>query len=181
MSECNAAKTVQPDLATWTEGLEKILRAQIDGYQKLLACMSQKRQAIRSARLESIRDVSTLESALMQRLLDLEKRRADLTHHLGGLLSPNEKRPVTISEITADSRIPEQQRDRIAVFAAQLRELLSQVKRESSIVRTAAEMLARHMSGIVQSVHAALSRTRVYSARGGLQSVGALSVIDLKS
>lgn len=184
MSARNAATPATPpssDMRTWSDGLEKILRAQIEHHEKLLACINGKRQAIRAAQIDAMRDISTQENAIMQRLMEFEKRRVDLIQHLSGLVNPGEKRTLTVSEIAADSRIDSAQRERMLALAAQLRDLLSEVKRESSIVRHAADALARHMSGIVLSVHSALNRTRVYSARGGLTPVGAVSVIDVKS
>jgi hypothetical protein len=70
----------------------------------------------------------------------------------------------------------------LAAYADQLRSLIAEVKRQSSIVRNAAEALSRHMSGIVQTVHSALSRARVYSHRGQINlGVQLESSLDLKS
>jgi hypothetical protein len=69
---------------------------------------------------------------------------------------------------------------KLAVLAAQLRSLVDQAKKENSVVRSAAESLARHMAGIVQSVTGALSGTGVYGRQGRLRDGTALaSGLDL--
>ena len=57
---------------------------------------------------------------------------------------------------------------RLAALADQLRATVEDVRRVSAVVRKAGDALARHMSGLMQTVHSALSRARVYSRRGQL-------------
>jgi hypothetical protein len=71
---------------------------------------------------------------------------------------------------------------RLESVRAALRDLIDLVKRESSVVRQAAERLSAHMAGILQSVHSALAHANLYS-RGGRIAVGAnvMSSLDIKS
>ena len=56
------------------------------------------------------------------------------------------------------------------------------MRRESSIVAAAAQALARHMSGIMQSVNGALSRVGIYERRGRIAVGSQLDYcIDMKS
>lgn len=162
------------------DGLEHILRSQLDGHQRLLKCIERKRQAIRTADITSVTSICSDENAVLLRLTELEKHRLELLGHLTQMTNPKASVPLTLNEIAQTADEPQQ--SRMLALAAQLREALEQVKRQSSIVRAAADALARHMSGIVQTVHSALSRARIYGHRGNIALGAQLqSIVDLKS
>ena len=84
----------------------------------------------------------------------------------------------TVSEVVA--AVGEADGSKLAVLATQLRELVERTKREHSVVRAAADSLARHMAGIVQSVTGALSGTGVYGRQGRLRDGSSLAAgLDL--
>jgi hypothetical protein len=186
MSVRNAERHAVNDAQVWLDGLEKLLRAQLEGHQKLVACIARKQQAIRTADLKPIQHICSEEAATLKRLNEHEQRRLELIAHLGGLLKLRPETgssTVTVSQIAKHEHVAEPQRARLLAFATQLREVLADIKGQSSIVRTASEALARHMSGIVQTVQSALGRAGVYGQRGTLQSSStiATSMLDLKS
>ena len=80
------------------------------------------------------------------------------------------------------ARIPEPMRARIDLARSELKEKLETARRESSVLRQAAERLSAHMAGILQSVHSALAHANIYS-RGGRIAVGAnvMSTLDIRS
>ena len=53
-------------------------------------------------------------------------------------------------------------RSRLVKVADELRRLIAKTRSASGVVRTAAEALARHMQGIVQSVEVVIGRTGNY-------------------
>jgi hypothetical protein len=160
--------------------LEHVLRAQLDGHQRILTCIKRKREAIRQADIAEVDRICADENTILKRVSEFEKHRLELVGRSTLAISPRASVPLTISEIS--SAAPEPLRTTLAVLGAQLREALMDVKRESSIVRAAAEALSRHMSGIVQTVHSALSRAGVYGARGSMSlGVQLHSAVDLKS
>jgi hypothetical protein len=162
------------------DAMERILRDQLELHRNLLQCIARKKHAIRTADIASVTKICGEENGIVQRLAESEKQRLALVGKLTQFINPKAQTPLTIVDIASLS--PEPQRSRTVVLAAQLREILQQVQRESSIVKNAAETLSRHMSGIMQTVHAALSRARVYGHRGRI-AVGAQmpSVLDIKS
>jgi len=168
------------DVPTKLDLLEKILRAQIEIHHRLLDFIERKREAIRTADLSQIESLCQQENVVAQKLAALEKHRLDLVGQLTMVFQPKAERPLTMTDIAM--RLAEPQQSRLTALAAQLREDLTKVKQQSSIVRAAAETLARHMSGIMQSVNSALSKARVYGQRGRLV-VGAQvqSIVDFKS
>lgn len=162
------------------EGLERILRDQLAMHRTILQCIARKKHAIRMADMTGVSQICIEENAIIQRLAESEKQRLALVGKLTQVIRPSASQPLSVMEIVAEA--PEPLRSRVAALAFQLRESLQQVQKESSVVKAAAETLSRHMSGIMQTVHAALSRARVYSHHGRI-AIGthAPSVLDIKS
>ena len=169
----------EPDSRVWMEGFERLLGTQIEAHQRLLECLGRKQQAVRTANLNAVNEIFTEENAILLRISEMEKRRLELIARLAGATDPAE---IRLSEFVARWAIDEPQRTRLLALGAQLREAIAEVKKQSSIIRAAAETLARHMGGIVQVVQGALSRAGIYGNRGRIQ-LGAQvqSAIDLKS
>ncbi len=64
----------------------------------------------------------------------------------------------------------------------ELRSTIEEVRGSSRIVRAAADALARHMGGLLQTVQSALSRARVYSDQGRIATGAQYQFcLDLKS
>ena len=184
MSARSAERSSSNDVQTWLDGLEKLLRVQLEAHQKLHACIARKALAIRTADMQSIQGICAEESAILKRLNENERRRVELIAHLGRLFNSHlsGRSALTITAIANHGNVHESQRVRLLGLAGQLRELLADIKAQSSIVRSAADALSRHMSGLVQTVQAALSRAALYGHRGTLQTSGATtSMLDLKS
>jgi hypothetical protein len=160
--------------------LERMLRAQLDGHQRLLKSIESKRQAIRAADIDAITAQCAQENQILQKLGEVEKRRLELTGRVTAALKPQAERPLKVSEIAEVAGEPN--KTRLLAISAQLREVIGEVKKQSSIVRSAADALSRHMTGIAQTVNTALSRARVYSSRGRI-AVGTQlqSMVDLKT
>lgn len=169
-----------PDCAALITALERLLRQQLEGHQRLLICIERKRQAIRDADIERVTAICREENIIVQRLTETEKQRLELLGHLTSTLQPQADKPLAVIEIARSA--PEPQQSVLIALAAQLREVLMEAKRQSSMVRAAAQALSRHMSGIVHTVHSALSRARVYSHRGTITlGLPVQSTLDLKS
>ncbi|UCD76189.1 MAG: flagellar export chaperone FlgN, partial [Phycisphaerales bacterium] len=155
-------------------------RALLEGQKKLLACMERKRQAIGRADIGAITEICTEENALAQRIGELEKHRLRLVGAMTEAIDPAAARPATLGQIV--EVLEEESGRRLLAIGAELREAVGAVRKQSTILRSAADALARHMSGIAQTVHSALSRAGVYG-RGGTVAMGAQLEfsVDLKS
>lgn len=160
--------------------LEKTLRALLEGQKKLLACMERKREAIRRADIGTVTETCQQEHTLTQRMSELEKHRLWLVGALTEQIDPKAERPATLAAI-ADP-LEEEPQQRLLAIGAELKDSVREVRRQSTVLRSAAEALARHMSGIAQTVHSALSRAGVYG-RAGKVALGAQMEfsVDLKS
>jgi len=181
----NAPRALKPPLAATDvverlDLLEKILRAQIEIHHRLLDFIQRKKEAIRTANLAQIESLCQQENVVAQKLTALEKHRLELVGQLTHVFQPKADRPLTMTEIA--TRLPEPQQGRLTALAIQLRDDLTRVKQQSSIVRAAAETLARHMSGIMQTVNSALGKARVYGQRGRLVvGTQVQTIVDFKS
>lgn len=175
--------TITPDttsLATLADALEKLMRALVDEHARLLQILHKKKEAVRHARIAAVTALCDEERRMLQRISEIERHRGELTRRAGAMLGVSAGEPVTISRIA--EAIAEPESGKLKHTAAQLREAVLGVRHESSVVRAAAEALARHMSGIMQTVYSALSRAGVYGRKGHL-AVGAQleSSVDVKS
>jgi hypothetical protein len=168
------------DLSAPLDRLMRILAAQVERHRRLLACIEHKRGAIRTADIEGITRLCQAEQRIAHRLGELEKQRLALVGRFTELVSPKAAKPLSLQEIAALAD-PERRR-RLEALAVTLRDLIGRVRRESSIVTAAANALSRHMTGIMQTVNAALSRVGVYERRGRI-AVGAQMdfCVDVKS
>ncbi len=144
--------------------LEQILRRQLEAQHELLGCVGNARAALRGADMESLHSACEQEHAVTHRLTELEKERLELVGRLTEKLAPEAVRPLTMSRIT--EAFEEPARGRLSRLGGELKAAVREVRDASSVVRTAADELARHMAGIFQAAQSALSRARVYSARG---------------
>lgn len=169
-----------PSVATQAEAMEKLMRGLIDEHARLLQCLERKREAVRQARLSDVNAHCDEEHRIIQRMNDFERHRRDLVRRIGNALQVPRNEDVTISRIAG--AVPDPLRTRLEAGSAQLRDAVLEVRKQSSVVRAAAEALARHMSGVMQSVHSALSRAGVYGRRGHLAMGTQLEFnVDVKS
>jgi hypothetical protein len=147
-------------------------------YAELLELVRARREAVRVADLARFTRLADGESRILARLHELDRVRVAEARALAGRLglAPD----ATLADIAA--RLPEPLRARVDLARSQLKETLETARRESSVLRQAAERLSAHMAGILQTVHSALAHANVYS-RGGRIAVGAnvMSSLDIRS
>ena len=160
--------------------LEQILRSQQQDYEKLGQLIERTRQAIRKADINAIADLCQEENTIAQHVTELEKARLILAGKLTETLDPTASKPLSISEVA--QAIDEPNRSRMLQLSDELRSTVEEVRGSSRIVRAAADALARHMGGLLQTVQSALSRARVYSDQGRIATGAQYQFcLDLKS
>ena len=146
--------------------LEENLHRQLKAHRQLLACIERNREAIRRADMKQIRSICEQENTVAQHLAELEKVRLVLVGRVTERLEPDAGEPVSMGRIAEALDGPAA--GRFEALAAQLRAMIKEVRTASAVVRTAADALARHMGGLLQTVHSALGRAKVYGRRGML-------------
>ncbi len=148
--------------------LEDNLRRQLESHRELLTCIERTREAVRRADMQLIRSICEEQNTVAQRLAELEKVRLALVGKLTERLEPDAERPVSLSRIA--SELDEPSGGRFETLAAQLKHAVEDVRKASTVVRTATDALARHMTGLMQTVQSALGRATVYGRRGRLET-----------
>ena len=164
----NTTTTDRTDLRREIRLLEETLRRQLEAHKLLLACVERNREAIRQADMQQIRSICEEQNTIAQGLAELEKVRLTLVGRLTERLEPDAQQPVSLGRIAAE--LDESASGRFEALAAQLKHAVEEVRKASAIVRTAADALARHMSGLMQTVQSALGRATVYGRRGRIET-----------
>lgn len=146
--------------------LERIMQCQLEAHRHLRDCIERSREALRTADMAAIEADCKQQHDAAQRVAELEKTRLVVVGRLTETLSPGADAPLTVTQIA--ERLDDPQHRRLVALADELRGVVEDVRKSSSIVRIAAESLSCHMSGLMQSVHTALSRVQLYGRRGRL-------------
>ncbi len=162
----SAHATTIDDLGREITVLEDNLRHQLDGHRALLICVERNREAVRHADMQQIHSICERKNEIVQQLSELEKQRLMIVGRVTEHLEPDAERPVPLDRIAA--ALEEPARGRFEVLAAELRSAIKDVRTASAVVRSATDALARHMSGLMQTVQSVLGRAKVYGRRGRL-------------
>lgn len=160
----NISKDRNGHLDAPLQRFECILSSQLELHGRLAVCIERKKECIRQAQIDSVAEICEEENEIVQKLGELEKTRLTLIGELTESLRPEASVPLTLIEIVGMAE--DEQAGRLISLRDELRERVKQVRRESSVVRIAADKLNRHMIGILQSVRSALSGAGVYEQKG---------------
>jgi hypothetical protein len=166
--------TTLPDEKTL---LEDNLRRQLDGHRRLLDCIERTREAVRRADMDDIRSICGEQHAIAQRLAELEKQRLAIVGILTEKHAPDADAPMSLTEIAEVFDEPK----RLSSLASELKSVMKDVRSASGVVRAAAQSLATHMTGLMQSVQSMLGRAPVYGRRGRIESVPSQYCLDVRS
>ena len=162
----NARPTIIADLGREITLLEENLRSQLEGHRTLLTCIERNREAVRQASMQQIHSICEQKNEIVQHLSELEKQRLMVLGRLTERLEPDAERPIPLDRITA--ALEEPARGRFEVLGAELRAAIEETRTASAVVRGATDALARHMSGLMQTVQSVLGRAKVYGRLGRL-------------
>jgi uncharacterized membrane protein len=146
-------------------------------YEALLALVARRREAIRVADLDALDAALREERATTASIAEFDRRRSELA----GALARRLGLPTTASASDIAARLPEADGERLRFHAGRLRAAIEACRRESGIVRAAAEALAQHVAGVLASVHAFLATNPTYGRGGRLAGAAPLRTVDLRS
>lgn len=146
--------------------LEAILAQMLDEHDQLDKLLVRKREALRQADHDLIIACSEQENHRVQAIAELEKKRAALVGELTLMLQPTAAEPMRLLELA--QQLPEPARGRLLVRREALRKRMIEVRERSNVVQRAAQALAQHMHGLVQTIGTAMSGAGAYAAGGRL-------------
>lgn len=180
MSQCDELQVVTPEVVELVGLLERILCAQHDDYKKIAKLIERKKEAIRNANMQAITGICKEEHVVAQHATQLEKQRLVLIGELTSRLQPDASEPLTVSRIA--SVLEEPDCDRVLELANALKQTVKEVRQSSSVVRKAADALAVHMGGLLQTMQTVLSKAQVYSQQGRISAATQSQYcLDIKS
>ena len=154
-------------LAEGFQRLEELLDTQCGHYRKVEELVDSQREALRVADVSALSNASNAERELLEAIGRLDSRRVELVDAIAGEIGLAQPANPTLSDLLEHSG---PSRSRLVRIADELRRLIAKTRSASGVVRTAAEALARHMQGIVQSVEIGIGRTGIYERSGRLAS-----------
>lgn len=148
-------------------------------YQQLLGHSKARRAALRAGDFAGFSKIDEPERRIVAQIEELDQLRLGEAKALAAKLglAPD------ASLAAIGEKLPSQVGARIIALREDLRALVLEVRRESSVVRQAAERLSAHIAGIVQSVHSVLAHANIYSSGGQIATAGggAISSLDIRS
>jgi hypothetical protein len=146
------------------ERLDSVLLSQVSAHEKLLKCLSESQEAIRMADMDAFGIACKQKHEIAVEITELERTRLELIVLLTAAIKPGAESPLKLTELAL--LIDEPLQGRLQLRADALRKIIHEVRKKSSIVRQAVEVLGRHMTGLVQTVQGAVTGTGVYGKRG---------------
>lgn len=159
--------------------IESVMQQALVLHAALLELLVRKRAALASADTGSMIELSRLENEKVQQISELEKARLQLVARLTLLLVPDAKEPMHLRDLAL--RLPEPMRSRLLLLRQKLRDQMLKVKEQTSVAKRATEALARHVQGLVQTIHSFASGSPAYNDAGGAPPVrrSTLNTINL--
>jgi hypothetical protein len=166
--------------------LEDILSQMLIEHEQLLALAAAHRRALATANPDAVGACLVQQSAVVQRVAELERRRQSVVGRLADRLGPRSIPPTRPPErptvAWVAGLLSEPVRVRLLALAERLRELLGRLHREHEAIRLAAQTLAAHMDGLMKQVSRSLSHAGTYGRRGSVDSsVQVISALDMTS
>ncbi len=146
------------------ERLDSVLVLQIKAHEKLLICLSHSQEAIRVADMDAFGRACQEKHDIALEITDLERQRLELIGSLTALMTPDADTPLKLNALALLVGDPMQ--GRLQLRADALRKIIQEVRKKSSVVGQAVEVLGRHMTGLVQTVQGAMTGTGLYGKRG---------------
>lgn len=157
--------------ATLSAELEALLRDLIVCYEQLYSLTKLTMGAMREADTGKLAACVAQQNELVQRVAEAEKRRIRVVGSLAERLGSPARTQTTVTWIA--ERVGGETGQRLRVLARALRALLERVRGANASTHAAADMLARHMEGILRRVAGDLRHAGLYG-RGGAVAGGAV-------
>ncbi len=159
--------------------LQHLLTRQRAMYIALGDLLRRKKEAVTQARFDDIAELCTREEQVILQVKQVEMKRQSVVQGLARQLGlPTDQ--IRLANICA--ALPESLRRSLEPIAEELKAAVDHVQHESAVIRDAAEALATHMSGILQTVQSSVNRAGVYEQNGRLHDRSPLvTAVDVKS
>jgi hypothetical protein len=171
-------------LAAAAEQLDSVLRQLVAAHEELLRLAGAQRSAISRADVRSLTDVMSAQSAVAERVVDLERQRqgvvAAMVKLAGPAGAPGASGRPTVTQLIRSLADP--MRSRLLIVADRLRDILNRLHAEHMALRDAAEALSSHMEGLMRQVCRKLSHAGTYARSGAIDTNSpVMTALDIRS
>lgn len=172
-------RTAAPEAQGRPERLIAILEKTAVLYRQLHDHAKARRVALRSADYAGFSKLDEPERRVVDQIAELDRERLAEARAIAVRLGL----PPDASLGAIGERLPPAVGGRLIQLREELRTLIVDVRRETSVVRQAAERISAHIAGIVQTVHSALAQASIYSSGGQIATGGGgmISSLDIRS
>jgi flagellar biosynthesis/type III secretory pathway chaperone len=167
-------------VAVCVERLEQVLREACELNAQLLTCLREEREALRTADTANLAQRLRCERELVDAIDRLEQRRKVVTGALAttlGLETDGEE--IRLREIAG--KIGEPHESQLNQLGGELRTLIEQVREEGGVMRESCASLLNHVRGLMQTLRAGLSETKVYGPDGRIGGPASAGAVDVKT
>lgn len=160
--------------------IEQILRDATKMNRDLLGCIVDSQDCLRSADTKRLTSCLKRERELVEAIDALEQRRKVVAATLATALGQSSETEMRLTSLA--EALGEPNRSRLLALGEELRESILDVRDAGGVLRDSCENLLGHVSGLMQSIHAGLSRTKVYGSDGRIGVSAAMcGGLDLKT
>jgi len=182
MSRIVANRGVEAPAQPLASALISSLAQLLSLHEELLALAQRREEALRSFDMQALAETIEGESALLGRVVEQDRRRAEAVEQLArahGIAPPagGQLRVCDVADVVAPPA-----REQLLAVAAQLRERIEQLHLRNEALAQAAGRLEKHMQGLLREAAARLNHSGAYSDRGVVDAgPPVVSALDLTS
>jgi flagellar biosynthesis/type III secretory pathway chaperone len=155
--------------------LLSLLRDLLAGQQQLLQLGLSRRDAMRTFDVSRMENLAAQEKIALERLAFLDRRRQQITAQIRATL-PRNVEP-TVSEIAR--RVPEPQKSQLLALAAQLKETVEQVERNTRINATISETVIKGLAKVLKVVTGLAQHAGLYMRNGRKAAMHGIHLLEV--
>ena len=152
-----------------------LLREMLAGQQRLLQLALQRREAMRTFDVDRLELLNEQERQELQAAAGLDKRRQGLVADFRRLLPPRVE--PTVSEIS--KRVAEPLRTQLVTLAAQLRDIVQQVERNTRINATVSETVVKGLAKVLKVVTGLAQHAGLYMRNGRKAALHGIHLLEV--
>ena len=152
-----------------------LLRELLAGQERLLALALARREAMRTFDMPRLETMAGQERAETVRMAELDKRRLALTGRMRAVLGGGT--PATVSEVA--KRVEEPARSQLLGLAAQLKETMEKVERNSRINATVSETVVKGLAKVLKVVTGLAQHAGLYMRNGRKAALHGVHLLEV--
>jgi hypothetical protein len=152
-----------------------LLRELLAGQERLLGLALARREAMRTYDISRLETVAGQERVETVRQVELDKRRMALTSQMRAVMGSNTA--VTVTEVAR--RVEEPAKSQLLALAAQLKETVEQVERNTRINATISETVVKGLAKVLKIVTGLAQHAGLYMRNGRKAALHGIHLLEV--